>query len=260
MKMKNRTKKLLQDGRIAIGVQLRFGSPAIAEMFSYSGCDFIMTDGEHAPQTSVGVQAQFQAISSTDVTPIARLSSNDPDLIRTYLDMGALGIFVPFINSPEQAKIGARSLRYPPQGTRGYGPARACKYGFDENYFKEANENMLYLVNIEHEEAIRNIDEILAVEGVDSFIIGPYDLSISLGVPMDFKHPKFNDAIKTVLRAAEVLNKPAGIGLYGNPFEFDKLKKFIDQGFRLLLTGGDEWMLGEGLKRYAEVLNKARTI
>ena len=257
--MKNRTKELLQAGKVATGVQLRFGSPSVAEMFARIGCcDFIMVDGEHAPQTTVGVQQQFQAISCSDSTPIARLSSDDPDLIRVYLDMGALGIFVPFINSAQQARLGAESLRYPPAGTRGYGPARASAYGLNQDYFKEANENILYLANIEHEDAIRNIDEILAVDAVDSFIVGPCDLSISLGIPMDFEHPKFRDAIKTVLKAAENSKKPAGIGMYGDSTNPDDIKRFIDQGFRLMLAGGDEWLLADGCRGLAQAYGKAK--
>ena len=257
--MHNRTKALLDAGKVAFGVQLRFGTPAIAELFAHAGFDFVMTDGEHAPQTPVGVQAQFQAMGCTDTTPIARLTSNDPDLIRVYLDMGALGVFVPFITSAEQARIGAQALRYPPQGTRGYGPARASNYGLDEAYFKTANENMLYLPNIEDKEAIRNIDEILAVEGVDSFIIGPVDLSISLGNPMEFHHPKFRDAVNTVLKAAEARNTPAGAGIYGaDANDPDVLKRFVDQGFRLLLVGGDEWMLTSGCKTLMDSCSKIK--
>ena len=257
--MQNRTKDLLKAGKVAVGVQLRFGSPAIAELFAHAGFDFIMTDGEHAPQTPVGVQAQIQAMSCTDTTPIARLSSNDPDLIRVYLDMGALGVFIPFINSAEQARIGAQSLRYPPQGTRGFGPARASRYGLDEEYFKKANENILYLPNIEHKDAIKNIDEILAVDGVDSFLIGPVDLSISLGIPMDFQHPKFRDAVNTVLKAAEAHNIPAGTGIFlGDPTEPDVLKRVVDQGFRLLLVGGDEWILARGCQTLIDSCSKIK--
>lgn len=257
--MKNRTKELLQAGKVATGVQLRFGSPSIAEMFARIGCcDFIIVDGEHAPQTPIGVQQQFQAMSCSDSTPIARLSSNDPDLIRVHIDMGALGVFIPFINSAQQARLGAESVRYPPLGTRGYGPARASEFGLNENYFKEANESILYLANIEHEDAIRNIDEILAVEALDSFIIGPCDLSISLGIPMDFENPKFRDAIKTVLKSAETHKKPAGIGMYGDFTDPDAIKRFIDQGFRLMLAGGDEWILADGCRKLAQTYGKAK--
>jgi 2-keto-3-deoxy-L-rhamnonate aldolase RhmA len=257
--MKNRTKELLFDGKVAIGLQHRMGSPGIIEMFAHAGfCDFMMVDCEHAPQTPVGVQAQFQAMNASDATPIVRLPSSDPDLIRIYLDMGALGIFAPFITTAEKARLGAEAIRYPPVGTRGFGPARASKYGLDANYLEKANDEMLYIANIEHEDAIRNIDEILEVPGVDSFIIGPADLSISLGIPMEFEHPKFLDAIKTVLKAAERQETVAGTAVYGDEANPDVFKQFIDQGFRLLLSAGDEWILAGACEQISDVFSTVR--
>jgi len=252
-------KTLLDNGEIAVGVQLRFGSPAIAELYARAGLDFIILDCEHAPQTSVGVQAQIQGIGCTDATPVVRVSQNDPDLFRVYLDMGAPAVFAPFINTAEQARLGAEALRYPPSGTRGYGPARASEYGFDAGYFKEANDNMLYLANIEHEDAVRNIDEILAVEGLDSFSIGPCDLSISMGIPMDLENPRFKDAVKTILRAAEQAGKPAGTGLYGGDFgDPDSYRRVIDMGFSWILIDGDEWMLKACCQRAMDAVSKVR--
>lgn len=252
--MKNRTKELLLAGKTAFGVQHRLGVPSIAEMYAQAGfCDFIIVDGEHAPQNPAGVQAQFQAMSCSDATPIARLPSSDPDLIRVYLDMGALGIFVPFVTSAEVARVGAEAMRYPPAGIRGWGPSRASKYGADPDYFAQANHEMLYLANIEHEDAIKNIDEILEVPGVDSFIIGPCDLSISLGIPMDFEHPKFVDAIKTVLKSAENHKIAGGSAVYGDATDPDAYKSLIDQGFRLILATGDEWALARACREMGEI-------
>lgn len=257
--MKNRTKNLLNAGKVAIGPQLRFGTPAIAEMFAKAECcDFIIIDGEHAPQTPTGVQMQIQAMGCTDVTPIARLPSADPDGIRVYLDMGTQGVFAPFINTAEQACLGAESMRYPPGGTRGYGPDRNSDYGLKTIDLDEENDGMLFVANIEHEDAIRNIDEILAVDGVDTFLVGPCDLSISLGVPLDFEHPKFQDAITTVLKAADNAKKPAGIGIYADPTDPDGPKRFVDMGFRMLLAGGEEFLLARGLSLIQKSFGAAR--
>ena len=241
--MKNRLKELLDAGEVVLGAQLRFGSPAIAEMFGLAGFDYLVLDGEHAPQTPVGIQSQLQGIGCTDATPIVRLYKNDPDLIRLYLDMGAMGIIVPLISTAAEANMGAQACRYPPKGTRGCGPARADAYGFDSNYIAEANDHVLFLPLIETAEAIDNINEILAVEGVDSFIVGPVDLSISLGIPFDFEHPRFLDAVKKVADAAHRAGKPAGMGLYLDVLDPATYRQFVDQGFRLLVIGGDEWML-----------------
>jgi 2-keto-3-deoxy-L-rhamnonate aldolase RhmA len=138
-------------------------------------------------------------------------------------------------------------------GTRGYGPARASRYGLDGSYFSEANDNMLFLPIIEDERAVRNLDAILATEGVDSFIVGPVDLSISLGVPLQYDHPKFKQAIETVIRVGLASGKPLGTAIYGGDlFSPDTFKRFVDQGFTLLLAGGDEWILQAGCKRLLE--------
>ena len=257
--MENRLKTLLQQGKIAIGAQLRFGSPAIAELFGFAGFDYIIIDSEHAPQTPVGIQAQIQAIGCTNATPMVRMLKNDADMMRPYLDMGSQGFLVPFVNSGQEAKMGVAAVRYPPLGTRGYGPSRASKYGFDAAYFKEANDNMVYLPIIEDKLAIRNIDEILSVDGLDSFIIGPVDLSISLGVPMDFTNPKFKEAIKAVIKAAQSLKKPMGTAIYGGDmYTTDIYKRFVDDGFTLLLIGGDEWMLNSSCSKVMNCVSSVR--
>ncbi|NQU11516.1 hypothetical protein HQ590_12040 [bacterium] len=257
--MKNRMKEQLLAGKVVLGAQLRFGSAAIAELFGYAGFDYVVFDSEHAPQTPVGIQQQIQALAATPATPVVRLLKNDPDSMRTYLDMGALGMLVPFVNTPEEARLGARALRYPPVGTRGYGPARASKYGFDPDYYQTANENMVYLPIIEDAQAVRNIDALLAVDGVDSFIIGPVDLSISLGLPMQFDHPKFQEAIRTIIKAGQASRKPLGTAIYGGDmFNPDTYKRFVDQGFTLLLIGGDEWMLQASCRKLIECVAAVR--
>ncbi len=128
--MKNLMKEKLVTGKVVVGAQLRFGSPAIAELFGHAGFDYIVFDSEHAPQTPVGIQQQMQALAATPATPIVRMPKNDPDLMRPYLDMGAGGVLVPFINTAEEARLGARALRYPPVGTRGYGPVPSIQIRF----------------------------------------------------------------------------------------------------------------------------------
>lgn len=239
--MKNHLKELLDGGKVALGAQLRLGSPAIAELFGSAGFDWIVIDTEHAPQTPVSVQTQLQGAGCTDTTPIVRAAKNDPDLIKLYLDMGAMGIIVPFINTPEEAELGARACRYPPTGTRGWGPHRAARYGFNaEAYTAEIDDQVMYIPIIESAEAVANIDAIIAVSGVDSFLIGPVDLSISLGVPFDYESTEFQVATQTVLEAAHRAGKPAGMGVYGSAFDPASTIRHIEAGFRLILVGGDE--------------------
>lgn len=248
--MNSRLKNLLDADRPAFGIQLRFGSPAIAELAGLAGYDWILIDTEHAPQTPVTVQAQIQAAGSTPAAPIVRITRTDPDLIKLYLDMGAMGIVVPFVNSPEEAKIGADACRYPPRGTRGWGPHRAAGYGlFEEEYTAGIDDIVVYLPIIESVEAVGQIDAIMDVERVDGCIVGPVDLCISLGVPFQFDHPKYLDALRRVREAGQRTGKPVGHPLLGPLDDEDNVRRQVDEGVRLLLVGGDEPALKEGFRR-----------
>ena len=247
--MRNRLKETLDKGKVAVTAQLRFGSPGIAELFGLAGFDGIIIDSEHAPQTPVTVQAQLQGVGCTEATPIVRLKNNDPDLIKLYLDMGALGVLVPFINTPEEAELGAKACRYPPTGTRGWGPHRAGDYGLNsQSYTDEINDQVMYIPIIESAQAVDNIDAILEVEGVDSFILGPVDLSISLGVPFDYENSVFKDAIARTLDASRRVGKPAGGGVTGPISDPASISVLVEAGFRLILAGGDEPFIAESCR------------
>lgn len=259
--MENRLKSLLRQNKVAVGAQLRFGSPAIAELFGHAGFDFVVLDSEHAPQTTVGIQSQLQAVGCTKATGIVRIVKNDPDLMRPFLDMGAEGFVVPFVLTGEEARMGVSAIKYPPIGTRGWGPARASHYGYIPNpkYRDEANDSLVFLPIIEDKRAVENIDAILSTEGLDSFIIGPVDLSFSLGKPFDFECPKFKEAIKAVEKAARAAKKPLGTAIYGGDmYNTDTYKKFIDLGYALLLIGGDEWMLNADCRKVMDCVAPVR--
>lgn len=253
--MRSRLRDLLNEGKPAVGAQLRFGSPAVAELAGLAGFDWILIDTEHAPQTPVTVQAQVQAACCTPATPVVRITRTDPDLIKLYLDMGAMGIVVPFVNTPEEAKTGADACRYPPRGTRGWGPHRAAGYGlFEEEYTAGIDDAVVYLPIIESAEAVDRIDAIMAVEGVDGCIVGPVDLCISLGVPFRFDHPKYLDALSRVREAGQRAGKPVGHPLLGPVDDEENVRRQVEEGVRLLLVGGDEPVLKDGFRRAVEEL------
>ncbi|MEE2659560.1 MAG: aldolase/citrate lyase family protein [Candidatus Latescibacterota bacterium] len=252
--MRNQVRECLTAGKPAIGCQLRFGSPAIAELFGHSGFDWILLDSEHAPQTPTGMQAQLQAIGNTPAAPIVRLPNIDEELIRLYLDMGAMGILTAFTNTPEEAERAAHACRYPPRGDRSFGPHRASHYGLrTQEYLEKIDDLVVYMALIESAEAIDNIDAIFAVEGMDTVIIGPVDLSYSLGVPFDYESDTFQEAQAKVAEAASKAGKPAGLGVYRNPLESANMKRAMDDGFQVLLTGSDEGTLMEGCRQMAKV-------
>ncbi|MBI4552345.1 MAG: 2,4-dihydroxyhept-2-ene-1,7-dioic acid aldolase [Candidatus Latescibacteria bacterium] len=257
--MKNCLKEKLAAGKVALGVQLWFGSPAIAELCGLAGFDWLLIDTEHAPQTPVTVQAQLQAAGNTNTTALVRLPKNDPDLIKLYLDMGTLGIVVPFISTADEAELGARACRYPPVGTRGWGPHRAAGYGLHaETYTAEINDQVMYVPIIETAEAIRNIDAILAVEGVDTFLLGPVDLCISLGVPFQFDHPTYLDAVQKVRAAAHRAGKPAGIPILGSMSDRENVMRQVEAGSQFLLIGGDEPFLASACRQSLDTLTYLR--
>ncbi|MBT5872737.1 MAG: 2,4-dihydroxyhept-2-ene-1,7-dioic acid aldolase [Candidatus Latescibacteria bacterium] len=252
----NRLKRLLDANEHAIGIQLRFGTPAIAELAGLAGFDWILIDTEHAPQTPITVQSQLQAAGCTATTALVRVARNDPDLIKLYLDMGAAGIVVPFINTPEEATIGAAACRYPPRGTRGWGPHRAAGYGlFEAEYTNMIDDQVLYFPIIETRESIENIEGIMAVDGVDGCIVGPVDLCISLGIPFQFEDPAYLKALSRVRDAAVQTGKPACHPLLGPIDDHENMQRQIADGVRLLLVSGDESSLRDAFKKTLQDLS-----
>ena len=251
-------KQRLVTGKPLLGAQLRFGSPAIAEMFAAAGYDFVVIDTEHAAQSPPGVVAQMQGAAARGAASLVRLGKNDPDLIRLYLDLGAEGIVVPLIETAEEARLGANACRYPPQGTRGYGPSRAAAYGFDDGYRLRANDEVVFVPVIETTEAVENIDEILAVEGLDSYVVGEWDLSVSLGIPMEFEHPRFKQALAKVEQAAARCGKPRGWSMDLGDANGETFQQLTERGFTFLWVDGDEWMLQSLCQKVTGEFSKVR--
>lgn len=226
---------------------MRLGVPAIAELFAVAGFDYIIIDGEHAPQTPVGIQAQLQAVHGYACTPIVRFGRNDPDEIRLALDMGAGGVVIPLLKTVADVEKLVQACHYPPRGTRSYGPSRAYQYGFDRDYYPRSQPSLVTMIIVETVEAVDAIDDILAVDGLDAFVLGLADLSVALGVPLDYAHPRVEAAVERVLVAAHKAGKPAGVSFY--PDHMPLMQKRIEQGARVLMVGGDEWMLFESCKK-----------
>lgn len=253
--MTNRLHELLEGDGLALGAQLRFGSASIAELFAAAGFDFVVLDGEHAPQTLVGIQAQLQAVDGYPCTGVVRVGRVEPAEIQVLLDMGAGGILVPLVKTAADVERFVQACRYPPEGTRSFGPSRAHRYGFDRDYWPRSAPKVVTMVIIETAEAVENIDEILAVDGLDTFVTGPADLSIALGVPMEMQHPTVAAAIELVLAAAQRAGKPAGASFSPSGAS---TARAIELGARVLLGGGDEWILQAGCAEIVDAVNALR--
>ena len=181
--MKNRLKELLGAGQPAIGTILQIPSAPLAEIVAQAGFDWLLVDAEHGPIGLETIHAMVRATSGTQTTPAVRIASNLDWLAKRVLDVGALAVMMPSVNSGAEALAAVRAVRYPPEGTRGVGPTfAALRWGLaGEEYIRNANREVMAIVQIETIEAVERIDEILAVPGIDLPLIGPYDLSASMG-------------------------------------------------------------------------------
>lgn len=231
-------KSRLNRSELTIGSWVTLGHPSIAEIMAAAGFDWLVLDMEHSVLELSEVQTLIQVLDSQQCPAIVRLTSNHPDQIKRVMDAGATGIMVPMIKSAADAKDAVSSMYYPPRGQRGVGLARAQGYGHSFQAYRQWLENnAVVIVMIEHIDAVKAIDDILAVPGVDGYIIGPYDLSGSMGRPGDLNHPDVQAAITQIMQAGHRAQKPGGIHVIEPDPE--ALQQRIQAGFNFLGYGLD---------------------
>jgi 4-hydroxy-2-oxoheptanedioate aldolase len=215
MQIKTNTfKAVLKSGeRAQIGLWLGLVDPICAEICAGAGFDWLLIDGEHAPNDVRSILAQLQAVAPYPAHPIVRPVSGDVQLIKQLLDIGAQTLLVPMVESAEQAKLLVASMRYPPAGIRGVGAAlaRVSQWNRVANYLHEANDQMCLLVQVETRLGLENLDAIAAVEGVDGVFIGPSDLSAALGHLGKPGHADVQQAIEDAIRRIRASGRAAGI-------------------------------------------------
>lgn len=243
-------KAKLKRGEVSLGAWVSIGHPDIPERLANLGFDWLLFDTEHCPLNVEVIQGLLQAMSyARECVPLIRVAWNDLVLIKRALDIGAYGLVIPWINTREEALNAVKACKYPPEGLRGFGPRRAAAR--DPEYVKTVNEELLIMAQIETEAAVRNLDEILAVKGIDVALIGPYDLSMSLGVFTQWTSPKFQAAVDNVLEACERWKVTPGYVC-----DDENIKEAVERGFRFLSIGGDEGFMIKGaldsLKRAKE--------
>jgi len=253
--MKESLKNKLNKGDITIGSWITLSHPSIPEIMSKAGFDWLTVDMEHSAITIAQAQPLIQVIESSGCVPLVRVGENDPNLIKRVMDAGATGVIVPMVNTKEDADRAVKAVKYPPFGARGVGLARAQGYGFEFNKYKEwVQKESVVIVQIEHIEAVENLEEILAVEGVDGFIVGPYDLSGSMGRPGEFEHQDVKDALKRVLQTSKKLNKPAGFHVI--PPDAEVLLGKIKEGYKFLGFSLDTLFLGHSCREQMGKVSK----
>ena len=205
-------KKKLQAKELTIGSWITLAHPAIAEIMAKAGFDWLAVDLEHSVITIREAEELIRVINLCGVVPLVRLSANDPVQIKRVMDAGAYGVIVPMVNSAQNAQKAVEAVRYPPVGKRGVGLARAQGYGTAfEKYREWLNSEAVVIAQIEHIDAVNNLESILAVPGIDGYFIGPYDLSASMNLPGQFDHPDIVAAIERIRKVGSALGKPGGI-------------------------------------------------
>jgi len=219
---------LAASDRAQYGIWLCTGSPVIAEIVAGSGIDWVLIDAEHSTNSLESLQQQLQVIAAYPVTPVVRVPFNDQVMLKQALDLGAANILVPMVDTAEQAQKAVAGVRYPPLGVRGVGSAlaRASRWNRIENYLGRAPEFGSLTVQIETAEAVKNVAEIAAVDGVDALFIGPADLSASMGFIGQQDHPEVVEAVLHSIRAIVAAGKPAGV----NAFAPAAAQRYIDAG------------------------------
>ena len=225
-------------GETLIGSWIQTGSPAVAEILSDVGFDWIAADMEHSSIQIDEFAAVARGIYGRGPITAARVRENDTLAIRQVLDMGAECVIVPLVNNAEDARRAVRAAKYPPMGVRGFGYARMNHWGKDfDGYAARANEEIAVIVMIESKEAVENIDEILEVEGVDGVFIGPYDMSGSYGIIGQTSDPMIADACSRVAKACLRHGKAAGQHIVLPTKE--NVAKAQEEGYTFLALGCD---------------------
>lgn len=231
-------KSKLARNALTIGSWVTLGHPAIAEIMAAAGFDWLVLDMEHSVLELSEVQMLIQVLDGQQCPAIVRLTSNHPDQIKRVMDAGAAGVMVPMVKTAADAEAAVQAVYYPPRGRRGVGLARAQGYGARFQQYRHWLENNAIIVAmIEHIDAVNAIDAILSVPGIDAYIIGPYDLSGSMGRPGELDYPDVESAIEKVREAGRRLGKPGGIHVVEPDPE--ALRRNIDAGFNFLGYGLD---------------------
>ena len=237
-------KEKLNNGQVTYGTWQMIGNTSISEILAACDFDWIVIDMEH---TGIDVDDALELIRVIDLSgkvPAVRLSVNDYTLIKRVLDSGAKIIIVPMVMNKEDAESAVRAVYYPPRGTRGVGLARAQGYGFSfDEYKKNFEDEAVVVAQIEHIEAIRNLEDIVGVDGIDATIIGPYDLSGSLGHPGDFDRNDFKDALKIYEETSRKIGKPMGYHMVKPTKE--NVAELTDKGYKFIALGFDSYFIGK---------------
>lgn len=251
--LNNTLRKRIKAGELTLGSWITIGHPNVAEILANAGFDWLVIDIEHNPIDISMVQTLITTIQSKGVAAFVRVSKNEEVVIKHVLDAGADGIIVPMICSKEDAAQAVNYAKYPPIGKRGVGLARAQQYGTGFDIYKKwVAEDLVVIAQIEHIDGIENLEEIISVDGIDGTIIGPYDLSGSMGMPGEYEKPVVKEALKKYIDICKAQSFPMGFHVVNT--DPAKIQEKIDEGYCFIAYGTDFLFMGDTAARGMSIL------
>jgi 4-hydroxy-2-oxoheptanedioate aldolase len=235
---------LRADDRPLLGLWLCAGSAVVAEICAGSGADWLLIDSEHSPNSLASIQLQLQVLRGLPPLVMVRAPSLDPVTVKQYLDVGVQNLLIPMVNNADAARQAVAATQYPPGGVRGVGAAlsRVSQWGRIPDYLARARESISLVVQIESGEAVRNVEAILAVDGIDGIFVGPSDLAASLGALGQQADTGVVAAVDRCIDAAKAAGKPCGV----NAFAPALARRYLARGARFVLVGADVTVLASG--------------
>ena len=242
----NKVKKMMQEGKPVVNGWLQIPSSFSAEVMSHQGWDSLTIDMQHGVIDYPNALQMLQSISTTEVTPLARVNWNEPGQIMKILDAGCYGVICPMVSNKIEAEKFVQACMYPPKGYRSFGPIRGLIYGGGD-YGDHANEEILKIAMIETKEALEKLDEIMSTPGIDGIYIGPADLSLAIGEKPGFDRPESTKAYSEILRILEHAKKNnIFAGIHNGTPEYSL--KMIEKGFNFVTIASDLRALSAGAK------------
>ncbi|MCT4558088.1 MAG: HpcH/HpaI aldolase/citrate lyase family protein [Pelagimonas sp.] len=246
---KNAFKAALKSGQVQLGCWLGLADSYVTEISATAGFDWLLIDGEHAPNDLRSTLAQAQVIAASGCHPIARPVSGETWMIKQYLDAGFQTLLIPMVESADQARDLVAAVTYPPHGVRGVGAslARASRFSGIEDYTQTADAEICLLLQVENRKGLGALDDILTVQGVDGVFIGPADLAADLGHPGNSNHPEVRAAILDAIRRIAQAGKAAGILTLDTELQRDCL----EAGVTFLATDIDVTLFAKNMRASA---------
>lgn len=238
-----RVTRKIEEAGVPLGTVINLSDPTVTEVLANAGYDFLWIDGEHSPLGLPEVSRHVLAARSYGVAPFVRIPWNDPVRAKPVLEMGPAALVFPFVNNAEDAAHAVAACRYPPAGSRGFGPQRANLFGREplEEYMARSDREPWVVLQIEHEDAVNNLEAICEVEGIGSLLVGPFDLSSSIGRAGQLKHP---DLVALFDRVAEIANrKGVRFGAFALADDEETIGGWISRGASWLALDTDMGLL-----------------